>query len=55
MFEKSKEMDDIKSSFEVEKYRKLYDPQHQFDKDNVDKDQCWDIANAMFMYHPRLV
>ena len=49
--EKFKEMDDIKLILEVEKHRELYDLQHQFDKDNVDKDQCWDIANAMFMYH----
>ena len=42
----------IKLILEVEKHRELlYDPQQPFYKDNVDKDQCWDIANAMFMYH----
>ena len=47
-------MDDIKLILEVEKHRELYDLQHQFDKDNVDKDRSWDIANAMFMYHVSL-
>ena len=47
--EKFKEMDDIKLILEVEKNRVLYDLQHQFDKDHIDKDQCWDIANAIFL------
>ena len=46
-----KEMDDINLILYVEKHRELYDPQQKKIKDNVEKYQCWDIANAMFMYH----
>ena len=62
--EKFKEMVVIKLIPEVDKHRELYDPHHQFYKDNVKKYQCWDavraavrisrflnIVYAMFMYH----
>ena len=39
---------DIKVILEAEKHRELYDLQGQ---GRLDKDQCWDIANTMFMYH----
>ena len=39
-------MDDIKLILEVEKFRELYDPQHQFYKDNLKKDTCWDAVGA---------
>ena len=43
----------IKWILEVEKHRELYDPKQQFYEDNVDKDQRWDIANAMFIMKDR--
>ena len=36
---RNSELDNLKLILEVEKHRVMYDTQHQFDKDNVDKDQ----------------
>ena len=46
-------MDNIKLILEVEKHRELYDPQHQFYEDNIEKDQCWDAVGAAVCMFPK--